>query len=551
MLLISNSRGILARTSAISLVTLWLWACGGSSGGSGDLGVGGSESDTGGTSSATTAGTLQGGAQSGTGGTLARDTGGAAASTGGSAASPTGGANTVGGAATGGRVSTGGTVAGGAATGGRSSTGFATGGAAVGGAATGGNSATGVATGGAAVGGAATGGNSATGVATGGAAVGGAATGGKSAAGGAATGGAAVGGAATGGKSATGGAATGGAATGGASSSSSDIWISPSGADGNPGTKASPMFTFCDTSAKVGACYKLCPSGGTCKGGTIWAMTGTYSYSVTQKTGSTMTGTASAPLNLLADSGATPVFDFTGMAVDSANRGIQIAGTYWHIKGITVTKAGDTGIFVMGANITVEQCIAHHNADAGIVIGVNSNQSGSGMNNLILNCDSYQNNDSQNGGENADGFGMKENSGTGNVFRGCRAWDNSDDGWDLYGWASPVTIDNCWAISQCKSTKGSNSDGNGFKLGGNDVSAKHILSNLYSTDNSYGSSGRGFTNNSNPAAMSCSNCASWSNKAADQGVSGVSTSAPGSATAAKMIAAKRNADGSLPSISSL
>jgi hypothetical protein len=345
--------------------------------------------------------------------------------------------------------------------------------------------------------------------------------------------------------------ATGGAGTGGTTSTSDEFWISPSGNDSNPGTKDAPMLTFCDTAAKVGACYKLCPSGGSCRGGTIWVMAGTYRYSATQKTGSSMTGSASAPLNLFAESGAAPVFDFTGMAVDSANRGLQVAGTYWHLKGLTVTKAGDTGIMVMGADITVEQCVAHHNADAGIVIGVNSNQSGSGANNLILNCDSYQNADSANGGENADGFGMKENSGAGNVFRGCRAWDNADDGWDLYAWASPVTIDNCWTMSQSKTTGGSNSDGNGFKLGGDDVSAKHVLSNLYSTDNAYGSSKRGFTNNSNPASMSCSNCASWGNGASDNGVSGISTSAPGSATASKMIAAKRNADGSLPSVSSL
>ncbi len=530
----------LSGLSAVLCATLGLSACSGTDSGSGlgNLDIGGAPSATGGSSNTSTS-AAQGGSPKGTGGASSQTTGGAVAASGGNVASSGGSSSGAGGAATGGRVATGGAATGGAATGGKSSTAVATGGAAVGGNATGGRSSTSTAaTGGSAVGGAATGGKSSTAVATGGTGVGGAATGGKSS-----TGGATV---------ATGGSATGGSATGGASSSSSgDIWISPTGKDTNPGTKDSPMFSFCDTTAKVGACYKLCPSGGTCKGGTIWAMTGTYKYSATQKTGSSMTGSSSGTLNLYAESGATPVFDFTGMAVDSASRGLQIAGTYWHIKGITVTKAGDTGIFVMGANITVEQCVAHHNADAGIVIGVNSSQSGSGMNNLVLNCDSYQNNDSATGGENADGFGMKENAGTGNVFRGCRAWDNADDGWDLYGWESPVTIDNCWAISQCKSTKGSNSDGNGFKLGGASVSAKHVLSNLYSTDNSYGSSGRGFTNNSNPAAMSCSSCASWSNKAADQGVSGISSSAPGSATAAKMIAAKRNADGSLPSISSL
>jgi len=341
--------------------------------------------------------------------------------------------------------------------------------------------------------------------------------------------------------------------TGGTTSSSNEIWISPTGSDTNPGTKDQPMFTMCDTAGAVGACYKLCPGGTNCKAGTIWVMDGTYKYgSVTQKTGSTFNGTASGMIKVWAEAGAKPVFDFTGMPVASTSRGLQLGGNYWHVKGITVTKAGDTGIFVMGSYITVEQCNSHHNQDAGIVIGVNSSAAGSGQYNTILNCDSYQNNDSATNGENADGFGMKKNAGVGNVFRGCRAWDNSDDGFDLYAWESPVTIDNCWVMSQCKTTKGSASDGNGFKLGGGSVSAKHILSNLYASDNSYGSSGRGFTNNSNPASLTCTGtCASWGNKTGDTGVGGVGTSAPSGATAAKMIVAQRKADGSLPAITSL
>lgn len=543
MNMFSLTRRLVGRIPAISAIAICLFGCSGSGGGI-DLptGVGGT---------AATVGANSNGGNSNGGTATSQQQGGAPNTNTGGATTTTaqgGSQNGVGGASAGGVV----TANGGASRGGSSNGGTATGGAsATGGATSGGASPKGGASnGGTASGGTAAGGASKGGASSGGTATGGATSGGASSKGGANNGGTATGGAAT----ATGGKATGGAATatGGApSTTGNEFWISPTGSDSNPGTKDSPMFNFCDTSAKVGACYKLCPSGGTCKGGTIWVMNGTYNYKVVQKTGSAMTGSAAAPLKLFAESGASPVFDFTGMAVNSDNRGLQIAGTYWHIKGITVTKAGDTGIMVMGANITVEQCITHHNADAGIVIGVNSSQAGSGTNNLILNCDSYQNNDSANGGENADGFGMKENSGTGNVFRGCRAWDNADDGWDLYAWASPVTIDNCWAISQCKSTKGSNSDGNGFKLGGDGVSAKHILSNLYSTDNAYGSSKRGFTNNNNPASMSCSNCASWSNGASDTGVSGVGTSAPGSATAAKMIAAKRNADGSLPAITSL
>jgi hypothetical protein len=316
------------------------------------------------------------------------------------------------------------------------------------------------------------------------------------------------------------------------------------------------LFTLCDDDAKTGACYKICPTGGCLAGGgTIWVMNGTYKYSTTQKIGSTKLGTASAQYNVFAEEGAQPVFDFSALPVDGDSRGIQLQGDYWHIKGITVTKAGDTGIFVMGNHNTIERCVIHHNQDAGLVIGVNSSRDGSGTNNLILNCDSYQNFDESTKGENADGFGMKENTGAGNVFRGCRAWDNADDGWDLYGWTSPVTIENCWAINQAKSVGGSASDGNGFKLGGDSVSAKHILKDLYSTGNgtgSYGSSGCGFTNNSNPASLSCTGtCASWGNKKADTGVSGVGTSAPSGATAQKMIDAKRTADGSLPAITSL
>jgi hypothetical protein len=71
--------------------------------------------------------------------------------------------------------------------------------------------------------------------------------------------------------------------------------------------------------------------------------------------------------------------------------------------------------------------------------------------NLVLNCDSYLNYDPQNHGGNADGFGAKGPTscttclGPGNVFRGCRSWYNSDDGFDLWWAHNAVRIENCWA----------------------------------------------------------------------------------------------------------
>jgi hypothetical protein len=281
-------------------------------------------------------------------------------------------------------------------------------------------------------------------------------------------------------------------------------------------------------------------------------MDGTYRYNtVIQKIGSTKLCTQANPCNVFAVAGAHPVFDFTGQAISDTNRGIQVQGDFWHLRGITVTKAGDSGIFVMGNNNTIEQCTAHHNQDVGIIVGVNSSRAGSGVNNTFLNCDSYQNFDTANAGENADGYGAKENTGAGNVFRGCRSWDNGDDGWDFYGWTSPITVDNCWAINQTATIHGANSDGNGFKLGGNNVSAAHVLRNLYSVGNgTNGSSGRGFTNNSNPATLTCTGtCGSYSNKAADTGVGGITVKTGPTGTA--MINAARLPNGDLPSINSL
>jgi hypothetical protein len=55
----------------------------------------------------------------------------------------------------------------------------------------------------------------------------------------------------------------------------------------------------------------------------------------------------------------------------------------------------------------------------------------------------------------------------GNVFRGCRAWFNSDDGFDCITTSEPVLIENCWAFYNGYDAKfASLADGNGFKAGG-------------------------------------------------------------------------------------
>jgi hypothetical protein len=131
-----------------------------------------------------------------------------------------------------------------------------------------------------------------------------------------------------------------------------------------------------------------------------------------------------------------------------------------------------------------------------------------GSDNLMLNCDAYLNADytSEGGwGGNVDGFGCHPQPGSvNNVFRGCRAWFNSDDGYDCIRAAETVTFDSCWAMyngyNQNLKALG---DGNGFKAGGwglkkdrrvPEIIAGHKVSNSVAV----GNRANGFYSNHHP-----------------------------------------------------
>src|SRR5204863_9143480 len=117
-----------------------------------------------------------------------------------------------------------------------------------------------------------------------------------------------------------------------------------------------------------------------------------------------------------------------------------------------------------GSDNLYEQLSAHDGMAIGFWIGAGSNT-------LVLNCDAYRNHDSfsENGrGGNVDGFGYHGRKGSvNNVFRGCRAWFNSDDGFDFINSSEVATIENCWAFYNGYSTSFEPlADGNGFKGAG-------------------------------------------------------------------------------------
>jgi len=261
-------------------------------------------------------------------------------------------------------------------------------------------------------------------------------------------------------------------ASSGAVSSAAAYYVSPSGSDSAAGTQAAPWASIAHAQAVAQP------------GDTVYFRGGTYRYTRANSGCTSQTarvdaitlnksGSSGSPIRYWAYPGEKPVFDFSGMTDDCRIKGFDVTGSWLHLKGLEVTGVRQNnnlnheswGIWISGSNNTFEQINTHHHMGPGLFI-----QNGGG--NLVLNSDSHDNYDlhtSNGAGESADGFGAHISAGNpGNVFRGCRAWWNSDDGFDLISAYSSVTIENSWAWRNgyIPGTTTGAGNGNGFKAGG-------------------------------------------------------------------------------------
>ncbi len=259
------------------------------------------------------------------------------------------------------------------------------------------------------------------------------------------------------------------------------IYVDPvNGSDINSGTIDFPLLTI--TRAMDAATV----------GTTIYLRGGVYNYNSTIKT--PKSGTAESLISIIAFENEHPIIDFVQQPISTSSRGFYINKNYWHFKGLEIRSSKDNGIYITGSFNKVENCKIHDCCDTGLQI------SGGGSNNIIINCDSYKNYDSLTLGENADGFAPKLDIGPGNEFYNCRAWENSDDGWDMYESDDPVKIVNCQAFRNGFNVWGIANfagDGNGFKLGGNYIAGSHIITNSIAFDNK----SKGFDQNNNTAGV--------------------------------------------------
>lgn len=269
------------------------------------------------------------------------------------------------------------------------------------------------------------------------------------------------------------------------------IYAAPEGRNTGSGTNSDPVDIY--TAVKSVA-----------PGQMIVLKGGTYALDKTVTIDRGVSGTTDARIYMIADPDSTsrPVLNFQRKCA-----GMILAGDYWYFQGFDVTGSANSfkGIQVSGSHNTLDDIMAYRNGNTGIQISRYKSTDGRSdwpSYNLILNCTSYLNADA--GYEDADGFAAKLTIGEGNVFDGCIAAYNADDGWDLFakvetGAIGQVVIQNCVAFKNgyVLDENGQEVDagnGNGFKMGGSSISGHHILRNSVS----FGNKAKGIDSNSCP-----------------------------------------------------
>lgn len=257
-------------------------------------------------------------------------------------------------------------------------------------------------------------------------------------------------------------------------------------------------------------------------------------YDLEQRLYIPQSGRPDSVITICAIPGQRPVLDFRRQPNGNGNNGVQLKGSYVHLKGFTVRYAGYKGIWLeYASHCLLEQLDVYGCCNAGI-------QLRKGGYNVVLNCDAHDNFDYQDDGGNADGFADKQGGGPfpGNTYIGCRAWHNSDDGWDSYqritGDSVPTRYINCIAYdngpaffdltqhprvlgvdAQLECFKGKDlsrfpngGNPNGFKVGGKGTCHDVELVNCIAV----GHRSKGFDQNHDTGEISIVNCTAYKNQ---------------------------------------
>lgn len=284
-------------------------------------------------------------------------------------------------------------------------------------------------------------------------------------------------------------------------------YVAPDGDDDNDGAEETPFATVQRAIENVR------------RGDVIVMRGGVYYLEETLRIQSP-SGFTDEMITLTAYPGEVPILDFSRMPRERNNHGVRLNANWWHVIGISIRNAAHNGIRMDGSFNILEQITAYRNHDSGI------HMAGGASYNLIKNSDSFHNFNyitslTPRVGNNADGFSAKFDAlGPGNRYYGCRAWENSDDGFDFWRAPNTIVVENSWAFGNGDASVFADyeyegefeGNGNGFKLGGDLVHTPHIVRHSVAFDN-FGSSGnaKGFDYNNNWGAMTLEHNTAYNN----------------------------------------
>lgn len=251
------------------------------------------------------------------------------------------------------------------------------------------------------------------------------------------------------------------------------IHVSPSkGNDHNPGTREAPLGTIAAAVAIVKPGDTILLAAGVYK----LASSGNYGVRITRD------GTRAAPITMRGQNGEA-LLDCSGMTKTRTVYCLQLEADWWRISDIAVTggKQNAKGAWVVGINLLNASNNVLHSVRSFRHQGPGIALVGKSGNNLLQDCESFSNYDplSEVPGGNADGIQIAsvKRGHVGNVVAGCRAHDNSDDGFDLWKTEAVVTIKQSVASRNgyIPGTAHPAGDGVGFKLGKNSSGPKHRI----------------------------------------------------------------------------
>lgn len=283
-------------------------------------------------------------------------------------------------------------------------------------------------------------------------------------------------------------------------------------------------------------------------GDTLYLLEGVYYL---QETTINKSGSKDRNIVIAGYPGEKAILDFRKTAYGKRGLKVSNSSMYLHIKDLTLRYSGKNNLYNEGSYCTFENLDIYGSADTGC-------QMKNGGHNLLLNVDSHDNFDYQHTGSdgsadyggNADGFADKQHNGASNTYVGCRAWNNSDDGWDFFdrnnsadseptviegsvcyqngpaeynmknhpryetdkAWFDNIngkTITNRYGEKQVVSLEHypNHGNGNGFKLGGNSSTHNVTIHHSLSVANTV----KGFDQNNNAGTMRVYNNTGYKN----------------------------------------